>query len=160
MDNIDKEFLAYLGNMGKSFGLSDLALKVFGILFMEPKEISMEAIAKKTGYSLASISNTMKMLESMGQVQRVRKPGTKKVFFRMDKDMIGWNIRKLDFAQQSIIQPAKNKLPEIIDKYKEKAKTEYEKEKVKIVQDYYTQVTCFEQLLKKWKKDLEGIKRG
>ena len=107
METLDKEFTEFLSSAGKGFGLHDLMLNIFAVLFLEPDEIAMEDIAKKTGYSLASVSNTTKMLESIGFVQRKRKPGSKKVFFFMEKDIIKWNINKLVYASENMIKPAK-----------------------------------------------------
>ncbi len=157
MKELDSKFIEYLGDMGKSFGLDDLPLKVFAVLFIEPDEISLEEIAKKTGYSLASISMTTKMLESMRAIKRIRKPGSKKVFFYMDKDMVRWNLIKLDLAKNSIIKPAKQQLPGLIKEYRQKAKTDKDKKKVEIIDNYYGQILLFERLLEKWKKDLMGL---
>ena len=157
MEELNKEFIEYLSMMAKSFGLNDLMVKVFAILYIEPEEIAMEDIAKKSGYSLASICNTIKMLENMGAIKRIRKPGTKKVFFYMGKDMVKWNIMKLEFAHRNIIIPAKERLPKIIKKYKEKVKNERDKKKLKIIENYYNQVIIFEKIFNKWKKDLQNI---
>jgi DNA-binding transcriptional regulator GbsR (MarR family) len=74
MNGIEEDFMQFLSGMTKVFGTQDLMLKVFALLFIEPEEIAMDDIAKKTGYSLASISNTMKMLENIGGIKRIHKP--------------------------------------------------------------------------------------
>jgi DNA-binding transcriptional regulator GbsR (MarR family) len=117
----------------------------------------MEDIAKKTGYSLASISNTMKMLESIGFVERRRRPKSKKVYFYMGKNIIKWNINKMVYASENMIRPAKEKLPTIIKEYKGKAKSEKDKKKVQIVQNYLNQIFVFENIINKWRKDLEKL---
>lgn len=157
MKELEQEFMSYLCMMGKVYGLEDVPLKVFGILFLEPEEISMEEIAQKTGYSLASISNSMRFLESIGQVDRIRKPGSKKVYFRLDKDLVKWNIRKLEVLQQVTMRQAKEKLPPLIKKYHEKARTPEDKKKVEIIDYYYRQILLFEKITNRWKKELEDI---
>jgi DNA-binding transcriptional regulator GbsR (MarR family) len=157
MEGLEKEFTEHFATSCKGMGMDDLSLKVFSILFLEPEEIAMEEIAKRTGYSLASISNTMKNLEIVGFVQRTRKPGSKKVFFFMDKDIIKMNIQKMIYASENMIKPAKQKLPEMIKKYKDKAKTENSKKKITIIQNYYDQMLIFEKIIEKWTKDLENI---
>ena len=159
MDGIDKELVEYFSSIGKGFGMHDLMLKIFAVLFIEPDEIAMEDIAKKTGYSLASISNTMKMLESIGFVERRKRPKSKKVYFYMGKDIIRWNISKIIYASQNMINPAKERLPGIIKEYKGKAKNEKDKKKISIVQDYYDQILVFEKIIDGWKNDLEKIIR-
>lgn len=157
MDMIDKEFVEIFKNMGRAYGLSDLPLKVIGILYLEPDEIAMEEIAKKTGYSLASVSNTMKFLVGAGMVQRVKKPGSKKLFYFMDKNLIKLNLKKLEAVYENMIWPLKDQLPSLIRKYKEKVKDETSKKKLEIIENYYKQVTDFESLIEKWKKDLQKL---
>ena len=77
MQNIDQEFVEFFSRLLRSIGLDDLSSKIVAILYIEDREISMEEIAKMTGYSLASISNKMKLLETLAMVQRINRPGTK-----------------------------------------------------------------------------------
>ena len=77
----------------------------------------------------------MKNLETLGMAQRVKKPGTKKVYFYMEKDLAKTNIRKLKASHEYLIKPMKERLPEIIDKYKDKVKTDKDKKKLKIIEN-------------------------
>ena len=157
MENLEKDFFELFQSIFKAYGLSDLCVKVTSLLYLEPEEVSMEDLVKKTGYSLASISNTMKLLENAGMVQRVRKPKTKKIFFYMEKNLIKINMSKLKVAHDNSIKPAKEYLPQIIAKYKNKVKCEDDKKKLKIVENYLKQVTMFEGVLNKWQEDLTRI---
>jgi HTH-type transcriptional regulator, osmoprotectant uptake regulator len=157
MESIESEFAEFFRNVGKSYGLDDLPMNIFAVLYLEPEEISMEDIAKRTGYSLASVSNTMKILETALGVERIKKPKTKKVFFYMEKDLFKLNIIKLEIARQKLINPAKEKMPEIIARFKAKAKTGNDSKKLKIVENYYIQIVAFEEIIVKLKKDLENI---
>ncbi len=58
-------------------------------LYFEPEPISMQDLANRIGYSLASISLKLKMFEYLGFISRKKKPGTSKVFLYMEKDLIG-----------------------------------------------------------------------
>ena len=97
----------------------------------------------------------MKFLENIGNVKRVRKPGTKKVFFYMDKDIIKLNIKKMEYMRNAFIGPAKTILPTIIDKYKDKAKTDEAKKRLKIIENYKKQALQFEGLMNKFIEDLK-----
>jgi HTH-type transcriptional regulator, osmoprotectant uptake regulator len=157
MENLEKDFMELIQHMWKYIGLEDLPIKVIAILYIEPEEISMDDVCKKTGYSLASISNTMKFLENMGIVNRIKKPKTKKVFFYMQKDIFSINIRKLKAIQEGPIQHYKDHMPQLISKYKSKIKTEQDKRKLKIIEDYYRQILQFETVTENWIKDLIKI---
>lgn len=157
MEKLDKEFMDYISMMGKGFGMGDSMLRIFAALYIEPEDVPLERIAEKTGYSLASVSNTVRMLENMGAIRRSRKPGSKKVYVFLEKDMFRFNIMKIDMAKSFIINPAKKKLPSIIKTYKKQAKNDEEKKKLAIIKNYYEQILAFEDLLVKWKRDLQEI---
>jgi len=124
MEELEQEAIEFFCNIGKGYGLKDLTMKVFAILYLEPEEVAMEDIAKRTGYSLASISNAAKVLENIGIVQRRKRPKTKKVFLYIEKNLIKLNIQKLRAAQESFVRSIKLSLPPIIEKYKAKVKDE------------------------------------
>ncbi len=157
MEELDKDVMGFLSTLMKSYGLNDLPAKVTGALYIETEDVSMDYVARKTGYSLASISNTMKMLETMGVVQRIKKPGTKKVFFYMEKDLIRLNVMKINAMQNNFIKPAKETLPRIIKKYKNKVKDNKSKQKLRIIENYYTQLLQFEGILGEFIKKLEEM---
>ncbi len=157
MDELEKEWMVAFNKIAKSFGLDDLSSKVVSVLYLEPEEVPMEDLAKKTGYSLASISNTMRLLENMGFVQRIKKPGTKKVYFYMEKDLAKLNIMKINAANEHFIKPAKEFLPQLINKYKSKVKDEKSRKKLRIIENYYLQLLQFEKILQHMLEKLDEI---
>jgi DNA-binding transcriptional regulator GbsR (MarR family) len=157
MNALETEFIDFYAQMGRAFGMGDLMMKIFGLLYIEPKDMAMEKIAEKTGYSLATISNAMKTLEASGVVQRKSKPKTRKVFFYLDKNILRMNIRKFAAANEMLVKPAKAQIPSMIEKYKNKVKSERSKEQLKIVKNYYNQMLEFEIIMKKWTKELEKL---
>ena len=87
MEDLDEEVIEFFTNMGKAFGWDELPSKVVAVLHLETEPMPMEEIAKKTGYSLSSISNVMKMLEGFGMVNRVKKPNSRKAYFIHEYDL-------------------------------------------------------------------------
>jgi DNA-binding transcriptional regulator GbsR (MarR family) len=159
MDSIEKDFIDYFSTFGKSFGWGDMPATVIAILYIEPESVAMDEIAKRTGYSLASISNMMKMLEAMGFVTRIRKPKTRKAFFYMEKDIIKLNKQKLVKAYECGVKPAKEILPAIIGKYEAKAGDERTQRKLEIVRDYHRQMLEFEKILLHMIEDVEKVSK-
>ena len=160
MEELDKDVMEFFSTLFKPYGLNDLTAKVIGALYIEPEEVPMEYIAKKTGYSLASICNTMKMLETLGMAQRIKKPGTNKVFFYMEKELAKLNLMKLHATHNNFIKPAKETLPLMMDKYRDKARDEKSKQKLRIMENYYEQLLQFEGILDEFMKKLEGISKS
>ena len=159
MQAIEKDFSRFLCSTFKSYGLSDLLATVGSFLYIQPKEVSLEKIAAETGYSLASISNTIRMMEGIGLIQKIRKPGSKKLYVYMEKNLFKLNIQKVKAAREKTVKRAKSELPLLIEKYRKKAKGEDSKRKLAIIEDYHSYIVEFEKLLSSWERDLEALSR-
>jgi hypothetical protein len=75
----------------------------------------------------------------------------------MQKNLMIWNIKKLEFFMTSMIKPAKDNLPKIINKYKRKIKNDKDKKKLEVIEQYLSQIKMFEKIIGKWKKDLNEM---
>ena len=158
MKSIEKEFVDFYINVGKSWGLDTLSSKLIGILYLEPKEICIEKLAEKTGYSLASISNKMRFIESFGVIKRIKKPGSKKVFYYMEKDAIKLAQMHFEKIYEAEIMPAKKLMPELLDKFKKVNLNNDEKEKYKIIKNYNKQILDIEKVFHKLTSYLDELK--
>ena len=157
MEGIEKEFVDILAESGRMQGMDPLLSTIFARLYVQPEEMAMEALAKDTGYSLASISTKVKLLEAFGMVRRVKKPGTKKVFLTAQKDILEMWKQQLMKKERVLFRLVKEKMPSIIEKYKERKKPQ-EKEKLAQVENYYKQILLLEKVLKEMVERLEELK--
>lgn len=158
MKQLEKEALDIFCQMFRSFGMKDMPLRVISTLYLEPEEMTMEQIARKTGYSLASVSNAMKLMENMGTIHRRRKPGSKKIYFYMEKSLVRLNIQKLSALQQ-FFKPMRHSISNLVDKYNDRAKEPRDRQRLDLIKDYNRQLGEFEKIMAKWKKDLERMER-
>ena len=140
-------------------GLDEISSKNVAILYIEPNEISLEELAKRTGYSLSAVSTSMKFIERMGFIKRIKKPKSKKMYFYMEKDMINTFTELFIKRYQKIFSISKDKIPEIIKKY-ELEKSKNSKEELKIIKNYYKQMLFFEKIMEKLSKIIENAQRG
>lgn len=118
MANIAKDFDNFMKKMYKSMGFDNITASMLSFLYIEPGEVSLEKISERTGYSLASISNKVKILEQVGVVYRIKKPKSKKVYLFFEKDILLIQENKILMARKLMLNPVKEKLPQIIEKYK------------------------------------------
>ncbi|NMX21080.1 hypothetical protein C5S30_01300 [ANME-1 cluster archaeon GoMg4] len=147
MGSPKNEFIELMTENSKVNGLDELSSRIIGILFIEPEEIALDELAKRTGYSLSAISTAMKFIERAGIVKRSKKPKSRKVYFYMEKDILAMWIQLMRRKYENIILPSKQKLPKIIEKYKQE-KSENSEEELRIVENYYKQVLFSERLIK------------
>jgi len=152
---LDQSLIELVQTIGSLSGLDPLSSMIFGVVYLEPDAISLEDVAKKTGYSLASISNKVRFLENLGHLKRTHKPGTKKVFVYAEKDFRKILKEQLVKAQEVKIRLIKEKMPHILIKYKNKKLTEDEKKRLDILEDYYKQMLGFDGLIQDMLEKME-----
>lgn len=158
IDEMDKEFIEFYQTASRVQGADPSLGTILAVLYLEPEEISMEELAEKTGYSLASICNKLKMFEPAGFVKRIRKPGTKKIFFRAEKNVLEIMKKGLTMKQNLVINLAKERIPRIVNKYKKTKLSEKQKKKLRIIEGYYKEMLKFEVFIKEMLKKLDEIK--
>jgi DNA-binding transcriptional regulator GbsR (MarR family) len=156
MENLKKEVIEYFVQATRGQGVEDDALAtIMGHLYIEPEEICLEELAENTGYSLSTISNKIKVMELSGIIKKSRKPGTKKVFVYMEKDFLEYSKKLLMRKRVAVFELAKQKVPELIKRYKDKAKTDKQKKRIKIMQDYLHQVEILDKSFEKMIQTIE-----
>ena len=141
--DFEKDFLEVMLHTSIAKEMDGVIAELFIHLFIEPDILSMDELVKKTGYSLSAISTKLKSMEEYGIVQRIKKPGSKKLYFYVDKNTGRLAIRKMRLYLQREVQPLKRNLPTLLEKYAadiKKSKDERFKKQYIIVQDYITQL--------------------
>ncbi len=149
------EFIDLISKNCQVDGFDELTSKIVGTLFIEPEEVALEDLAKMTGYSLSAVSTAMKMVVRTGLVKRLKKPGSRKVYFYMEKDMIKTIMQIMQRKHELVITKTKKELPNIIKKYgSEKSKAS--KDELQIIKAYQKQVLVFENVIGSLIQMLEG----
>lgn len=156
VESLKKRCVEFFTESSKINGFDDFTAKIVGVLYMEPKEISMEGLADRIGYSLSGVSTALKPLVNMGFVKRIKKPGSRKVFVYMDKNLLGTWHELMTKKYEMILLKAKHTFPEIIGDYKKKPQKNEEKE-FKIAEDYYKMILDFEKVMLKFIRMLEAL---
>ncbi len=79
-----------LGLAVEAIGLPRMAGRVLGwMLLAENDEAALEDLARDLGVSKASISHATRLLEQLGVLRRVGRPGTRQAYFRLTEDPWG-----------------------------------------------------------------------
>lgn len=154
LDNLDKQVMRNFAQFMRPYGMKDSHARIMGLIYVEPDELTMEKITEKTGYSLATVSNSMQILKRTGMVEKRKKPGSKKKYFYMEKDIIKLDQKKIESFQQNYIQAAEE-LPQVIEKYEKKAKTKRQEKKLEVIKNYHQQLIQMADLLEEIKQKLK-----
>ncbi len=147
------EFIELMTGIQRAKGLDELSSKLIGTLFIEPEEITLDELANRTGYSLSAVCTSMKSLERTGLAKRFKKPGSRKIYFSMEKE-ISSMLMEIVRRFENYTLMLKSRIPGIIERYKlDKSKSS--KEELKILENYYKQLLVFERIMKKIAEMLE-----
>ncbi len=158
MIGAEKEFRAFMEKMCQMAGLDPLSSKIIALVFISPDNVAMDEIARETGYSPASISLKVAMLAQFGIISKTRKPNSKKYYVHMEKNFIDATIDQLVGKQQNQLSYAKSELPGILGKFRERAKTDDDKRKLLVVEEYYDQIMKFDSVIVEMIDMLKKIK--
>ncbi|MGM5484350.1 MAG: GbsR/MarR family transcriptional regulator [Nanobdellota archaeon] len=152
----DQEYIDLIKELARSQGSDALSGEIYAILYLSRDKVSMDEIAEETGYSLATISNKLKFLEMANIIERTKKPGSRKHYVYMKKDLIEIHKQNLINAQKNSIKKIKEKLPDIIKNYRKKKK--HDKEKLSIMKNHLNQAGKIDKVMDKIIKELEDEK--
>ena len=151
-----EEFTELIAQNLKSEGFDEISSRIVGVLFIEPEEMSLEEISIETGYSLSAVSTAMKNLSQFHIVRRFQKPGSKKAFFFLDKNLVSIGAQALRMKYDNVILPSKKILPEIIEKYEQESSDKSQSE-LEIISRYYRQILKLESIVERFLDEMENI---
>ena len=78
LEKIRKELIDDLSKVSEKWGLAGIFGRIHGVLIFSNKPMGLDEIAKRSGYSKSSISQSIRLLENIGNVKRTKVPGSKK----------------------------------------------------------------------------------
>lgn len=154
MTELMEDFTNYITEVAKNLGHDDLGAKIYAILYLAEKEVTLDEISEKSGYSLASVSIKIILFEKMGLVKKTKKPGSKRVYCIMERNRIEQIKRKINSLFEIEIDFANKNLPDLISKYKNRDLQKEENKKLQIALNYLEEIKKIEQLYEKIKLDM------
>ncbi|MFW5745976.1 MAG: GbsR/MarR family transcriptional regulator [Nanoarchaeota archaeon] len=154
MDSIESGFLEFQSSIAGRMGVDNVMSTILALLYLEPDPIPMEQIAEKSGYSLASISNKAKMMQSMGLLKRTTQPGSRKLYLYMEKDISKILREQLLQSQEVMIETAKKELPVLIAAAEERADQE---QKIQLLKRYLQEMLRYERFIQEMLKTLDKM---
>ncbi|MGC5799323.1 GbsR/MarR family transcriptional regulator [Sphingomonas sp. NFX23] len=84
-----EEFVERFGIIGEEDGMSRTAGRMLALLLSAGAPLSFSEIAKRLQVSRGGVSTNVRLLEEMGMVERVSRPGDRQDYFQFPAD--GWH---------------------------------------------------------------------
>jgi DNA-binding transcriptional regulator GbsR (MarR family) len=105
LEEIQNRFLESISRMSDDFGLNGFVAKLYGLLYLNAKPLSLDEIAEALGASKGNVSLNIRELENWGAVRKVWVKGSRKDYYEADPDIKKVLSNKLKSAlEKRIIQ--------------------------------------------------------
>ena len=77
-----QDFIEQAGMLWEDDGLPRIAGRIFALALVSNEALSLDEIASRLGVSKASVSNDTRLLERLGFIERVSRPGDRKDYYQ------------------------------------------------------------------------------
>ncbi len=86
--DIQNKIFSTFAEVASSIGYSPLHGKIIGVLLVKNKPISLQDLAKETGYSASMLSLSLDFLEVLGVIKKVKKEADRKLYVSLAGDLL------------------------------------------------------------------------
>jgi len=152
-----EEFKELLTETHKMRGMSELSSNLIAELFIEPEKLSLKKLSERTGYSLSAVSSEMKNLEKSSFIKRTKEPGSKKIYFHIEKSLMKNFLEGISEKHRKIMGMLERRLPRILEKYENSEGEDVEQEK-EIVENYYREMQAMDEIFEELREKIEERK--
>ena len=86
MDTKTTDFIERMALVWEGEGFPRIAGRIFAVALLSPEACSLDEFAEQLGVSKASVSNDARLLEKLGMIERVGRPGDRKDYYQITRD--------------------------------------------------------------------------
>ena len=88
VNEIKKNIYTAFSDIASSIGYSDIHGRIIAALLVFDNKLSLEELAKETGYSISTISLSLDFLELLGMIKKVKKVGDRKLYIELQGNLL------------------------------------------------------------------------
>jgi DNA-binding transcriptional regulator GbsR (MarR family) len=87
-DSIQERIYSTFADVARTIGYSPIHGRIIGALLINSSEMSLQDMARETGYSVSMISLSLDLLELMGVIKKSRKKGDRNLYITLQGDLL------------------------------------------------------------------------
>jgi DNA-binding transcriptional regulator GbsR (MarR family) len=129
VENIEKDIYSNFANIASTIGYSEIHGRIIAALMVSNKKLSLQDLAKKTGYSISALSLSLDLLEFFGMIKKIKNAGDRKLYIELHGDLLEGLKKAFVVKIQKSINDSLNRFNE----YKENLKTSNDKDKKRVM---------------------------
>lgn len=103
LEQVHDKFLNNLGRMSDAFGYNGFVAKLYGILYLRAKPLSLDELSEGLGVSKGNVSINIRELEQWGAVRKIWVKGSRKDYYEANSNIKKIIANKLKVAIQKRI---------------------------------------------------------
>jgi len=88
VEEIEKKIYSTFAEVASSIGYSPLHGKIIGALLVSGQPVSLQKLAKKTGYSASMVSLSLDLLEVIGTIKKIKKESDRQLYIGLQGDLL------------------------------------------------------------------------
>ncbi|MBI2233163.1 MAG: hypothetical protein HYU56_04535 [Candidatus Aenigmarchaeota archaeon] len=89
MDNsVQEKIFTTFSSIATSLGYSEVHGRIIAALLVNNNPVSLQELSESTGYSPAAISLSLDLLELVGMIRKIKNAGDRKLYVRLDGDLL------------------------------------------------------------------------
>jgi DNA-binding transcriptional regulator GbsR (MarR family) len=85
---LEDRILDTFAEVASSIGYSPLHGKIIGVLLVKARSMSLQDVARETGYSTSMVSLSLDLLEVLGVIKKVKKTADRKLYIELSGDLL------------------------------------------------------------------------
>jgi len=129
IDGIEKDIYSSFATLASTIGYSEVHGRIIAALMVSGKKLSLQDLAKKTGYSISTLSLSLDLLEFFGMIKKIKNAGDRKLYIELHGDLLEGLKRAFVVRIQKSVTDSLNRFSE----YKENLKASNDKNKKKVL---------------------------
>jgi len=85
---LEKKILNTFTELAGTLGYSPVHGRIIGVLLIKGRPVSLQELAKSTGYSSSMVSLSLDLLEILGVIRKVKKSADRKLYVELTGDLL------------------------------------------------------------------------
>lgn len=86
--NLEEKIYSTFSEVASSIGYSPLHGRIIGVLLVKGRPLSLQELAKETGYSVSMVSLSLDLLEVLGVIKKVKKTADRQLYITLQGDLL------------------------------------------------------------------------
>ncbi len=87
-NNVQERIFSTFSSIASSLGYNEVHGRIIAALLVNNESVSLQELSEQTGYSPAAISLSLDLLELVGMIRKVKNVGDRKLYVKLDGDLL------------------------------------------------------------------------